>query len=169
MADVFDQATRSRIMRSVPGRNTSPELIVRRALHRRGFRYRLHHPQLLGHPDLVFVSRRKVLFVHGCFWHRHSCSNGQSTPATRVAYWSAKFERNQQRDRTVRRTLRKLGWGVMVVWECQLRTSKLANTISSIIYFWKAEYAAPDRRPAERHRGGGEGTRYAPLRLAQSA
>lgn len=135
MADVFDKATRSAIMRSVRSTDTTAELVVRRALHRSGYRYRLHDGRLPGRPDLVFASRRKVLFVHGCFWHRHACRSGRASPKTRRAYWTAKFERNRRRDRRVRRRLERLGWKVMVVWECQLATSKVDTTLHRIKRF----------------------------------
>ena len=121
MADVFSRRRRSEIMRAVRGRDTKPEMVVRKLVWRLGYRYRLHARSLPGCPDLVFRSQRKVIFVHGCFWHRHSCTNGRSMPSSRVAYWKRKFERNRARDQTTRRKLRRLGWRVLVVWECQTR------------------------------------------------
>ena len=123
MADIFDPATRSRIMAGIRGRDTKPEVVVRRVAHALGFRFRLHGAfegaRLPGRPDLVFAARRKVVFVHGCFWHRHGCRQGRSTPAANAAFWAAKFAANVERDRRAARRLRRLGWGVMVVWECQ--------------------------------------------------
>lgn len=121
MTDVFSQPKRSEIMRAVRGRDTKPEMAVRKIVHGLGFRYRLHVRALAGCPDLVFPALRKVIFVHGCFWHRHNCSNGRSMPASRVEYWQRKFDRNRERDRRARKALRKDGWEVMVVWECQLK------------------------------------------------
>ncbi len=106
-------------MRAVRGADTRPEMVVRRLVHRLGYRYRLHVRALPGSPDLVFPARRKVILVHGCFWHRHACKEGRSTPASRVDYWSEKFAKNVRRDYQNRRRLRKLGWQVLVVWECQ--------------------------------------------------
>lgn len=125
MADTFTKAERSRIMAAVKDRDTTPELVVRRLVHSVGYRYRVHVKDLPGCPDLVFPSRRKIILVHGCFWHRHRCSSGRSMPASRVDYWSAKFARNQARDLCNRRALRRLGWRVLTVWECQTRVAKL--------------------------------------------
>lgn len=111
---------RSRVMSRIGGKDTRSELRLRSLLHGLGYRYRLHDRRLPGRPDLVFPSRSKVVFVHGCFWHRHTCRKGRSMPSSRVEFWRAKLERNRLRDRRVQRQLRALGWGVMVVWECQL-------------------------------------------------
>lgn len=121
MPDPFSPVERSRIMRAVRSTDTTPELAVRRLAHAMGFRYRLHAAELPGKPDLAFPRLRKLILVHGCFWHRHHCRSGRSMPASRVDYWQQKFERNVRRDRANRRKLRRLGWGVMVVWECQTR------------------------------------------------
>jgi len=111
-------------MSAVKSEDTEPEMIVRRLVHRMGYRYRLHDKKLPGKPDLVFRSRQKVIFVHGCFWHRHSCKGGQSSPATNAEYWQAKFQRNKIRDRKARRELRRDGWSVLIVWECQTKSTK---------------------------------------------
>lgn len=121
MADVFTPQQRSAVMRAVKGADTKPEMTVRRLVHALGYRYRLHVRSLPGAPDLVFPRLRKVIFVHGCFWHRHRCDAGRSMPASKVDYWEAKFAANRRRDQRHRRQLRALGWEVMVVWECQLR------------------------------------------------
>lgn len=105
-------------MRAVKSGDTRPEMIVRRLVHGMGYRYRLQCRDLPGQPDLVLPRLRKAIFVHGCFWHRHACAAGQSTPASRVEYWQAKFDRNVVRDRSNLRKLRRLGWSVLVVWEC---------------------------------------------------
>lgn len=123
--DVFSPAERSRVMRAVKSGDTTPELIVRRLVHGLGYRYRLHAGDLPGKPDLVLPRHGKAIFVHGCFWHRHRCSAGQSTPASRVNYWQAKFERNVARDRANLRKLRREGWSVLVVWECQTKVARL--------------------------------------------
>jgi len=108
-------------MAAVLGKNTTPEYIVRRAAHRLGYRFRLHRRDLPGSPDLVFPRYGAVLFVHGCYWHRHTCRAGQSIPSTNTEFWLAKFEANVARDRRVQRALRRQGWRVGVIWQCQTR------------------------------------------------
>jgi DNA mismatch endonuclease (patch repair protein) len=124
MPDQFSPAERSRIMRAVKSCDTTPEMVVRRLVHGMGYRYRLKCRDLPGQPDLVLPRLRKAILVHGCFWHRHACEAGQSTPASRIDYWQAKFGRNVLRDRRNLRKLRRLGWSVLVVWECQTRMAK---------------------------------------------
>jgi DNA mismatch endonuclease (patch repair protein) len=119
--DKLAPEARSDLMRRVCGKDTQPELAVRRLVHRLGFRYALHRQDLPGKPDLVFPARGKVIFVHGCFWHGHECRAGRNRPASHLDYWLRKLERNALRDKTNRTRLRRLGWGVMVVWECQIR------------------------------------------------
>lgn len=121
MTDVFSSKKRSQIMRAVTSKDTDPEMQVRRAVHAMGYRYRLHVAGLPGKPDLVFPRLSKVIFVHGCFWHQHRCKRGRRIPKTRREYWEAKLARNVERDRRHRRKLRRDGWEVLVVWECQLR------------------------------------------------
>ena len=121
MTDHVDQATRSKIMRAVQSKNTGPEMTVRRLLHGAGYRYRLHAPDLPGRPDLVFRQRRKVIFVHGCFWHGHRGCSKAKLPKTRVEFWRGKVALNQERDAARIRDLRRLGWRSLVVWQCQLR------------------------------------------------
>ena len=111
---------RSRIMAAVPQRDSKPEMVVRRLVHAMGYRYRLHVRDLAGSPDLVFPRLKKVVFVHGCFWHRHTCKRA-TTPATRRRFWMQKFEDNRARDRRNNRMLRRNGWDVLVVWECWTR------------------------------------------------
>jgi DNA mismatch endonuclease (patch repair protein) len=108
-------------MRAVKARDTGPELAVRRLLHRLGYRFRLHRADLPGKPDLVFPARRKVVFVHGCFWHGHDCARGARAPKRNADYWSAKIARNASRDAAVQTALARLGWRGHVVWECALR------------------------------------------------
>jgi DNA mismatch endonuclease (patch repair protein) len=110
---------RSALMARVRDKNSKPELAVRRLAHRLGYRFRLHVRNLPGTPDLVFPRFRKVIFVHGCFWHRHRGCGRTTTPKTRHAYWAEKFETNIQRDKTKKRQLEALGWKVLVVWECE--------------------------------------------------
>ena len=107
-------------MRRVRGKDTSPELAVRRALWAAGFRYRLHLKSLPGKPDIVFARRRITVFVHGCFWHQHQGCSRSKRPATRRQYWDAKLDRNMERDDLTRRRLQDLGWQVVTLWECDL-------------------------------------------------
>ena len=121
MTDIVDPSTRSRMMAGIRGKNTRPELVIRSALHRGGFRFRLHDPRLPGSPDLVFPRYRAVIMVHGCFWHRHRGCAYATTPATRPAFWQRKFSANVDRDRRNRDELVDQGWKVLVVWECGVR------------------------------------------------
>lgn len=121
MVDTLTPQQRSQRMALVRSRDTKPEWQVRSLLHRRGYRYRLHVRELPGSPDLVFPSRGKVIFVHGCFWHRHKCKLGDRLPKSRVAFWSKKLSENHARDTRNRRKLKRLGWDVLVVWECQVQ------------------------------------------------
>ncbi len=132
--DVFTPKKRSQVMRAVLGKDTAPEMTVRRLTHALGYRYRLHAANLPGKPDLVFPSRRKVIFVHGCFWHQHRCRRGNRVPASRREYWVKKLAGNKTRDRKVRRQLRREGWRVLVLWECQLKDqTRLAQRISTFL------------------------------------
>ncbi len=105
-------------MASIGKKDTTPELIVRKALHRRGYRYRVHKKDLPGTPDIVFPGRRKVIFVHGCFWHAHGCKIGRP-PRSNSSFWKPKLERNKERDKRKEATLKELGWDVLTVWECE--------------------------------------------------
>lgn len=116
--DTRTEEQRRRIMQSVKSKDTGPELIVRRLLHALGYRFRLHRKDLPGRPDIVLPKRRKVIFVHGCFWHWHGCSKGQ-LPKSRLDYWQPKLEANVKRDRTKREQLESLGWKTLVVWQCE--------------------------------------------------
>lgn len=120
--DSLTPAERSKQMRLVRSKNTKPELLLRRLLFGLGYRYRIHRKDLPGHPDLVFSSRRKIIFLHGCFWHGHSCPLGR-IPKSRVAYWTDKIRRNGGRDQRNLRRLRGMNWRCLVVWECQVRRS----------------------------------------------
>lgn len=115
---------RSRTMRAVKSKNTSPELIVRKLIHAMGYRFRLHRKDLPGSPDLVFPSRKLALFVNGCFWHGHDCPRGARLPKSNVDYWIKKIERNRARDKETLIALQKLGWRVHVMWECELRNKE---------------------------------------------
>jgi DNA mismatch endonuclease (patch repair protein) len=110
---------RSWIMSRIRGRNTGPEMRVRRLAHAMGYRYRVHRKDLPGCPDMVFKSRRKIIFVHGCFWHLHEGCRLNRKPKSRTAYWHAKLERNKARDQENLRRLEEAGWEVLVIWECE--------------------------------------------------
>ncbi|MCK8482608.1 very short patch repair endonuclease [Aliiroseovarius sp. S2029] len=130
MTDIVDKQTRSRMMAGIKGKNTKPELVLRRALHARGFRYRLHSKNVPGRPDLVFPKHHAIVFVHGCFWHRHEGCRYTTTPSTRPEFWQAKFDANVIRDAAIRGQLIETGWRVATVWECSLRkTDQLATTV----------------------------------------
>jgi DNA mismatch endonuclease, patch repair protein len=118
--DTLTKEARSVLMGRIKGKNTATEMAVRSALHRLGFRFRLHGRGLPGTPDLVLRRHRTVVFVHGCFWHRHGCPM-TSTPKTRPEFWQQKFEANLARDARTTAALQALGWRVVVVWECELR------------------------------------------------
>jgi DNA mismatch endonuclease, patch repair protein len=120
-----DRVTRSENMRRITGKNTLPELMVRGILSRLGYRYRLHRSDLPGKPDIVFAGRRKLIFVHGCFWHAHSCQKAHQ-PKTNEAYWSPKLKRNKERDARHLEQLGAAGWRVLTIWECELKdTAKI--------------------------------------------
>ncbi|WP_448659167.1 very short patch repair endonuclease [Sphingomonas sp. CJ99] len=121
MADRLSPFERSENMRRVKGKDTDPELIVRRALHAMGLRFRLHRKDLPGRPDILLPGRRTVIFVHGCFWHRHEGCRRATMPAQRKEFWEAKFDRTIARDREQTAALTALGWRVAVLWECDVR------------------------------------------------
>jgi DNA mismatch endonuclease (patch repair protein) len=123
MADTLKPHARSALMARVHGRNTTPEIIVRSMLYRLGFRYRLHARELPGRPDIVFRSRRKAIFVHGCFWHQHPGCRKATIPKTRNRYWAKKLQGNVDRDRKTLKQLKISGWDVLVLWECELSDS----------------------------------------------
>ncbi len=122
--DTISPARRSEIMSRVRSQDTVPELAVRRLVYALGYRYRLHARELPGHPDLVFRPRKKVIFVHGCFWHRHPKCALARLPKSRLDFWLPKLEANRERDHRNERALRKQGWGVLKIWECEIRDSK---------------------------------------------
>ena len=133
MRDRLSRAERSQHMARIRGKNTKPELHVRRGLHRMGIRFRLHRHGLAGRPDIVLPRYRTVIFVHGCFWHRHARCKLAYRPKSRRAFWHAKFKANVARDRRQTAELLKAGWRVIVVWECGLRqASKLQPTLRVI-------------------------------------
>lgn len=140
MADHVSKEIRSRIMSSVGTRDTGPELKLRKALHRLGYRYRIGPKHLPGKPDLAFPARRKVVFVHGCFWHGHSCRWG-NLPRSRLEYWLPKITANKRRDRSRLRDLRLLGWSAAVVWECSLKRN-FEREVARVVRFLEKDRPA---------------------------
>lgn len=112
-------------MACIGPKDTKPEMIVRKLIHSMGYRYRLHRKDLPGKPDLVFSKLNKIIFVHGCFWHRHNNCRFAYTPKTRVAFWEKKFKENVKRDMEAQALLRNGGWDVLIIWECETKTTKL--------------------------------------------
>ena len=136
MTDVVDAKTRSRMMSGIRGRDTKPEMLVRRALFKAGFRFRLHRRDLPGVPDVVLPGRRLAIFVHGCFWHAHQGCRYAKTPASRREFWGAKLAANVERDKHVRDALLSAGWRVLVVWECLTRSTKVREALPELLARW---------------------------------
>jgi DNA mismatch endonuclease (patch repair protein) len=121
-------------MRRIRKKDSKPELVVRRLIHAMGFRYRLHGNKLPGTPDIVLTRHRKVILVHGCFWHRHDCPDGTKLPSSKPEYWGPKLERNRRRDETSMEQLRSMGWDALVVWECEVRhKQELARRLAQFL------------------------------------
>lgn len=118
--DPLSPAQRSRLMGKVKSKDTQPELAVRRLVHSMGYRYRLHVKKLPGTPDLAFAKKKKVIFVNGCFWHRHNCADGRRLPRTRQKFWRAKLEGNKKRDRYNMGVLKRMGWMALTIWSCEI-------------------------------------------------
>ncbi|WP_189530659.1 very short patch repair endonuclease [Paludibacterium paludis] len=137
MADIVDRATRSRMMSGIKNKDTKPEVFVRKALHARGFRYRLHVKNIPGKPDLVFPKYKALVFINGCFWHGHDCHYFK-LPSTRTAFWQKKIESNRQRDSRQLTANRAAGWKTLVVWECAIRgAARTAHeTLVKLICDW---------------------------------
>jgi DNA mismatch endonuclease (patch repair protein) len=130
--DPLSPEERSRRMSLVRAKDTKPELRVRRLVHAMGYRYRIHVQKLPGCPDMVFQGRRKVIFVHGCFWHQHNCAMGNRMPKSRVDFWRKKLEGNKKRGTEINRQLIAEGWSSFIVWECQTRNSELSRLTSQL-------------------------------------
>jgi DNA mismatch endonuclease (patch repair protein) len=131
--DMFSKAKRSWIMARITGKNTTPEIAVRRFLHAHGYRFRLHRKDLPGCPDVVLPKFRTAIQVHGCFWHGHTCKDGRR-PASNSGYWNSKLDRNVRRDRKNARKLRQLGWKRVVVWACQVNDeARLENKVLKLL------------------------------------
>jgi DNA mismatch endonuclease, patch repair protein len=121
MADVFTRKHRSVIMSRIKGANTKPEIVVRSIVHSLGYRFRLHNKQLPGKPDLVLPRHKKIIFVNGCFWHGHAGCPRAALPSSNVEFWNAKISGNRIRDLSVKRKLKRMGWKVLVIWQCRTR------------------------------------------------
>lgn len=126
--DVYDKTKRSAVMRCVKGRDTRPELVVRRLLHRLGYRFRLQRKDLPGKPDIVLPKWRAVIFVHGCFWHQHECPKA-TRPTSNAAFWNEKLDRNVKRDAENVQRLQEAGWRVFVAWECLIGTDEFESAL----------------------------------------
>ncbi|KZB73158.1 very short patch repair endonuclease [Thalassospira sp. MCCC 1A01148] len=135
MMDIVDSKTRSRMMSGIRSRNTKPEVLLRKALHAVGYRYRLNVRLLPGSPDIVLPKWRVVIFVHGCFWHRHPDCKKATTPATNTDFWNKKFEANTRRDKTAIEELHKLGWRTAIVWECAIGSKVDVELIDDLAGF----------------------------------
>lgn len=134
MSDIFPPKKRSWIMSRVRSKNTTPERMVRSLVYRMGYRYRLHRRDLPGIPDLVFSSKKKIIFVNGCFWHGHTCSRGSRQPKQNSKYWQEKIRKNRLRDDDNFVRLHELGWNVIVIWECELSSfEKLREKIATFL------------------------------------
>lgn len=153
MADVVDPATRSRMMSGIGGRNTKPEIVVRKALFAAGFRFRLHRKDLPGRPDVVLPGRRIAVFVHGCFWHAHRGCRYAKTPASRREFWEAKLAGNVERDARATEALLSAGWRVLVVWECATRSVETRAALPDLLRRWidgselSGEFCSDSKRP----------------------
>ena len=132
--DKLTKEQRHRCMASIRGKDTKPELLVRRFLFSRGFRYRLNHPRLPGRPDIVLRKYRTVIFVNGCFWHGHEGCKHYVVPKSNTEFWTAKIERNRARDIDEQHKLAAMGWHCITVWECQLKPAIRTNTLKSLVY-----------------------------------
>ena len=143
MTDIVDSKRRSELMAGIRGRDTAPELAVRRIAHRMGLRFRLHRKDLPGRPDLVFPKHRLTVFVHGCFWHRHEGCRYASTPKSRIAFWTEKFAANVDRDERQEAALRALDWRALIIWGCETKDkAAVERRLAALI---RREGAAPER------------------------
>ncbi|MGO4609060.1 very short patch repair endonuclease [Variovorax sp. 2RAF20] len=136
MVDVVSPADRSRMMAGIKGKNSQPELLVRRLLFTSGYRFRLHRRDLPGTPDIVMPGRKVAIFVHGCFWHLHQGCRYAKMPATRADFWKAKLEANVERDRSAVEKLQASGWRVLCVWECSTRDAQAAASLQDALRQW---------------------------------
>jgi DNA mismatch endonuclease, patch repair protein len=154
MVDVVSPAVRSRMMAGIKSKNTKPEVLLRRALHAKGFRFRLHSTSVPGRPDMIFPKYRAAVFVNGCFWHGHDCKYFK-LPSTRPEFWAQKITRNKARDAVVTSQLDEAGWHQLTVWECSLRGTNAGSAAAETVAHWltslgKGTRPAPRKRAALR-------------------
>ncbi len=135
MVDVFSMEKRHEIMKKIHNKNTKPEVKIRKELWAKGYRYRINYAELPGKPDIVFIKRRKVIFIHGCFWHGHKECKKNTEPATNAVFWRDKIEKTRVRDQSNVEMLINSGWNVLIVWECELAKHKIDHTIKKIVDF----------------------------------
>jgi len=135
LSDIYSKQKRSQIMSKISGKNTKPEIIIRKIAHNLGYRFRLHKKDLPGKPDLVFPKYKKVIFVNGCFWHGHSKCSRSNLPTTRKMFWKEKIENNKKRDKTNKTKLKKLGWDYLVIWQCEIKKSNYGKLMERIQLF----------------------------------
>jgi DNA mismatch endonuclease, patch repair protein len=133
MADVHEPEVRSYNMRQIKGKDTKPEILVRKFLHSSGYRYRLHDKKLPGKPDIVLKKHNTVIFIHGCFWHGHEGCKYFVVPKTRTQWWLSKINRNKEKDKESTETLQKENWNIITIWECELKKDKRKKTLQKLI------------------------------------
>jgi DNA mismatch endonuclease (patch repair protein) len=131
--DMYDKKTRSFVMQAVKQRDTKPEMKVRKLLYHAGYRYRLHRKDLPGRPDIVFPRQRVAIFVHGCFWHQHSGCPRADRPTSNKVFWNKKLDRNVERDKANLEALTRMGWNVLIIWECKLKNDGLLDEIKHFL------------------------------------
>jgi DNA mismatch endonuclease (patch repair protein) len=139
VVDIVDKQTRSRMMAGIRGKNTKPELILRRELHKDGFRYRIHDLELPGKPDLVFPMYKALIFIHGCFWHRHPDCWWNKAPSSNTEFWESKLGQNVERDARNLEELRSRGWRIAIVWECSFRLFEVAYVAAKVQDWLRSE------------------------------
>jgi len=161
MIDVVDKITRSRMMSGIRGKDTQPELALRRALHRSGLRYRLHVAALPGRPDIVLPKHKAIIEVHGCFWHRHEHCIFCTTPASNKPFWKSKFGETLKRDRRNREALRDLGWRIAIVWECSVKEEGAEAVARTIVAWLKSGHSFKEI--------SGRTAKRSPLRISKRA
>lgn len=133
MTDIVSPATRSRMMSGIRCKDTLPEIIVRKWLYSRGYRFRLHRKDLPGKPDIVLPKYHAAIFVHGCFWHQHPGCRYAAVPASRTAWWMEKFRQNRERDTLVAKRLEDMGWNVLIIWECEIKNGKFTDILEDFL------------------------------------
>jgi len=132
MTDIFSQNKRSDIMSNIGNKDTKPELRIRSLLHQMGYRFRLHRKDLPGKPDIVLPKYKTVIFIHGCYWHRHTCKKGRSTPTSNREFWEEKFSKNIERDKRNLVELKNIGWNIITIWQCELKNmEKIQSRLKS--------------------------------------